>query len=128
MELTAVLEALREIDGPVQVISDSSYVVRCFKDKWYLKWQAKNWKNSNKKPVKNRDLWEPLVSLFLTRTDEISWQWVKGHSDDPWNDIADQLAQSAAREQRSRRGPAHTEQYLGIVEITPPIQLSFRNV
>ncbi len=65
MELRAVLEALRELDGPVEVVSDSTYVVNCFRDRWYDGWLRRGWRNSHRKPVANRDLWEPLIELYL---------------------------------------------------------------
>ena len=92
MELTAVLEALRSLPGPVEVRSDSTYVVNCFKDRWYEGWLARGWKNSAKKPVANQDLWEPLIDLYLPRADTIRFVWVKGHNGDPLNDAADALA------------------------------------
>lgn len=105
MEVTAVLEALRAIPGPVDVVSDSTYVVNCFRDRWYEGWMRRGWRNSNRKPVANRDLWEPLLELYLHRPDDISFRWVKGHAGDEWNEIADQLAANAADDQRSRQGP-----------------------
>ena len=59
MEIRAVLEALRALPGAVEVVSDSTYVVNCFRDRWWEKWLAKGWINSQRKPVANRDLWEP---------------------------------------------------------------------
>lgn len=105
MELTAALEAVRAVKEPVEVVSDSAYVVNCFRQKWYVGWRKKNWLNTRRKPVANRDLWEPLIDLFLSRSDEISWRWVKAHSGDRWNDIADRRAYRAASDQRSRKGP-----------------------
>ena len=105
MELRAVLEALREVSGPVEVVSDSTYVVNCFRDRWYDGWLRRGWRNSNRKPVANRDLWEPLIGEYLSRPEEISFRWVKGHSGDEWNEIVDQLAAGAAADQRPRRGP-----------------------
>ncbi len=104
MELLAVLEALREIDGPVEVISDSTYVVNCFRDRWYDGWLRRGWRNSARKPVANRDLWEPLIGLYLRRQDEVSFRWVKGHSGDGWNEIVDQMARGAALDRRAGRG------------------------
>lgn len=105
MELQAVLEALRELEGPVEVFSDSTYVVNCFRDGWYKGWLRRGWLNANRKPVANQDLWRPLIALYQEREPEVSFQWVKGHSDNEWNDIADQLATTAAADQQSRRGP-----------------------
>ena len=82
MEIFAALEALYAIDGPVLVVSDSTYVVNCFKDRWYEGWKRRGWTNSQKKPVANRDLWEPLIDRYLARGDG-TVRWVKGHSGDP---------------------------------------------
>jgi ribonuclease HI len=100
MEITAALEALRTLtaDGAsdVDVVSDSTYVVNCFKDRWWQGWQRRNWKNSQNKPVANRDLWEPLIELAVSSESNVTWRWVKGHSGDPWNDRVDELATMAA--------------------------------
>jgi ribonuclease HI len=100
MEITAALEALRSLtpeapDG-VEVVSDSTYVVKCFTDGWWRGWQRRGWKNSQNKPVANRDLWEPLIELALASEAAVSWRWVKGHSGDRWNDRVDELATQAA--------------------------------
>lgn len=95
MEIQAVLEALRAIDEPLVIVSDSTYVVNCFRDEWYVKWQRNGWKNSQKQPVANRDLWEPLVELYLARRPQM--RWVKGHSGDPMNDLVDRLAVEASK-------------------------------
>ncbi len=104
MELRAVLEALTTLDGPLEVRSDSTYVVNCFRDRWWEGWLARGWVNSQKKPVANRDLWEPLIDAYRQRAGEISFTWVKGHSDDPYNDVVDRLAVEAALTQRGRSG------------------------
>lgn len=96
MELQAVLEALRVIDpheGPVEIVSDSTYVVNCFKDRWYLGWQRNGWRNSKRQPVANDDVWRPLIDLALSGP--VSFRWVKGHSGDPMNDLVDALAVAA---------------------------------
>lgn len=93
MELRAALEAVRSLDRPLRVVSDSTYVVNCFRDKWYEGWKNRGWKNANKKPVVNRDLWEPLIEEHLKG--QIDWSWVKGHSGDEMNDLVDQLAVDA---------------------------------
>ncbi len=95
MELRAVLEALESIHGPVEVFSDSTYVVNCFNDRWYEGWLQRDWRNAQKKPVANRDLWEPLVEIFRQRRHELSFTWVKGHSGDAMNDLVDRLAVEA---------------------------------
>ena len=90
MELQAALEAVKAIPGPLHIVSDSTYVVNCFKDNWWKGWLKRGWKNSQKKPVANRDLWEPLIDLYQER--DVTFEWVKGHSGDRWNDRADELA------------------------------------
>ena len=104
MELTAVLEALLALDGPVEVVSDSTYVVNCFRDHWWEGWLRRGWKNSKKEPVANRDLWEPLIDIYQPRDDQITFTWVKGHAGDEWNDVADRLAVEAAARQQGRSG------------------------
>lgn len=104
MEVTAVLEALRSIDGPLEVVSDSTYVVNCFRDRWWEGWLRRGWTNSQRKPVANRDLWEPLIDLYRQRSHELKFRWVKGHNGDPGNDLVDRLAVAAAREQRDASG------------------------
>jgi ribonuclease HI len=100
MEIRAALEAVRALEGPLLVVSDSTYVVNCFRDRWYAGWQARGWISSAKKPVANRDLWEPLVTLFLERGD-VAFAWVKGHSGHVMNDFVDRLAVEASRADRS---------------------------
>ena len=108
MEITAVLEALKALrsDGPgsIEVVSDSTYVVNCFRDRWWEGWLKRDWKNSQRKPVANRDLWEPLLSLALSSDIPVSFRWVKGHSGDHWNDVVDELATLAADSQRGASG------------------------
>jgi ribonuclease HI len=94
MELQAVLEALRALPGDLVIVSDSTYVINCFRDRWWVKWQANGWKNSQRQPVKNVDIWEPLIALVQER--QPKWRWVKGHSGDKMNDLVDALAVAAA--------------------------------
>ena len=101
MEITAVLrclEAVRdEADGRgVLVRSDSTYVVNCFHQRWWEGWRRRGWRNAQRKPVANRDLWEPLLALALDGVPGVRFEWVKGHSGDRWNDLVDQLAVAAA--------------------------------
>lgn len=109
MELMAVLDALRALDGRVEVVSDSTYVVNCFRDGWWKGWLARGWKNSKKEPVANRDLWEPLIEIYRSREDDITFRWVKGHAGDEWNDIADRLAVEASHTQAPRSGTGRPE-------------------
>jgi hypothetical protein len=103
MEVTAALEAVRALEGPLRVMSDSTYVVNCFQQRWYEGWRKRGWLNAAKKPVANRELWEPLVDLVLARGD-VEFRWVKGHAGDPMNDLVDRLAVEAARTQEGRSG------------------------
>jgi len=105
MEIQAALEAATTLDGPLVVVSDSTYVVNCFRDGWWRGWLSRGWVNSAKKPVANRDLWEPLIGLVRDRG-EITFRWVKGHSGDPMNDLVDRLAVEASKVQSAPpRGP-----------------------
>ncbi len=104
MEMQAVLEALTALEGrdPLEVVTDSGYIVNCFKQRWWAGWQRRDWRNSKREPVKNRDLWEPLISQALAR--DVAFRWVKGHGTDPWNHVADLLATQAADTQCDTRG------------------------
>jgi ribonuclease HI len=102
MELRAVLEALQSLGvgseaGPLRIVSDSTYVVNCFRDQWHVKWERNGWRNAGKQPVANADLWRPLVALAVPaiRDGMLSFGWVKGHSGDPMNDLVDALAVKA---------------------------------
>jgi ribonuclease HI len=99
---TAVLEAAKVLEGPLEVVSDSTYVINCFRDRWWEGWLQKDWTNSQKRPVVNRDLWEPLIAMVRQRG--ITFRWVKGHSGDPMNELVDQLAVEALRTQQGRQG------------------------
>jgi len=94
MEIVAASQAVASIDGPVHVVSDSTYVVNCFRDGWWKGWIERGWRNSKKEPVANRDLWEPFVEEVRSR--DVTFDWVKGHGDDPMNDLVDRLAVAAA--------------------------------
>ena len=98
MELTAsikALQALKSSDITVDLYTDSKYVIQCIND-WIEGWKAKGWKTANKKPVKNVELWKQLDAL--NNEFSVYWHWVKGHSDDPGNDMADLLANQAMDE------------------------------
>jgi ribonuclease HI len=95
MELRGAIEGLRALEGRrgVDLYSDSAYVVNCFRDRWYERWRKNGWKNAQKKPVENRDLWEALVTL--AEQHDVRWHKVAGHSGDPLNERADRLAVAA---------------------------------
>ena len=102
MEIFAVLDALRTHASladehgspmPIEIVSDSTYVVNCFRDKWWVKWERNGWQNSKKQAVANVDLWKPLIELV--RNNNVTFRWVKGHSGDRLNDLVDRLAVAA---------------------------------
>ena len=109
MEIQAALEAVRALDGPLVVVSDSTYVVNCFRDRWWEGWLRRGWVNTARKPVANRDLWEPLIEAVRADPTRVTFRWVKGHSDDPANDLVDRLAVEAARSQAGRSGDGMPE-------------------
>ncbi len=94
MEMTAVIEALRRLKRPckIKVVTDSSYLVRGI-TQWLRGWIKRNWLNSQKKQVLNRDLWEEL--LKLSGPHQIQWEWIRGHNGHPQNERCDQLAKKA---------------------------------
>jgi ribonuclease HI len=104
MEVRAVLEAVTTLDGRLQIVSDSTYVVNCFRDGWWRGWLARGWLNSQRKPVANRDLWEPLIDEYRKEPERLAFRWVKGHGGDPYNDLVDRLAVEAALTQNGRDG------------------------
>ena len=104
MEIQAALEAVTTLDGRVDVVSDSTYVVNCFRDRWYEGWRRRGWKNSAGKPVANQDLWEPLLALALDPGRPVRFGWVKGHSGYTMNDRVDLLATEAAASGRGESG------------------------
>jgi len=91
MELQAAIEALKALKKPcgVTIHSDSKYVIQGITE-WIHGWKKKGWRNYNKKPVANRELWQELDSLNSKH--EVTWQWVKGHAGHPGNERADELA------------------------------------
>ena len=78
----------------VEVCTDSAYLHNCVKQKWYVNWQNNGWKNAKKQPVANRELWERLIKWF--DSPEVDFIKVKGHADNYWNNIVDDLAQTAS--------------------------------
>ncbi len=95
MELTAAVEGLAAIHGRrrVRLHSDSAYIVNCFRDAWWRRWEREGWKNAQKQPVANRDLWERL--LAETRRHDVVWVKVHGHAGDELNERVDRLAREA---------------------------------
>ena len=96
MELMAPIMALRKIrsKSTITILTDSTYVKNGMTE-WIKKWEKNDWKNSNKKPVKNKDLWIKLNNLC--KKNAIIWKWVKGHSNNKYNNLADKLATDAIK-------------------------------
>jgi ribonuclease HI len=104
MELTAVIKALEALKNPcrVKLVTDSNYVVQGMTS-WIFQWMRNNWKNSQKKQVLNRDLWEKLLSL--SHLHDIRWEWIKGHNEHAENERCDKLARHAIRKCRKTPAP-----------------------
>ena len=94
MELTAAIRALRALTRPSQVdlYTDSQYVRKGITE-WLANWKSRNWLTAAKKPVKNDDLWRELDAEVARH--QVRWHWVRGHSGDPGNELADRLANEA---------------------------------
>ena len=95
MELTAAIMALEALKRPcvVDLHTDSAYLQNAFVKRWLYNWKRKGWKTSTGGDVLNRDLWEKLDSL--TKIHQVTWHWVKGHSDDERNNRCDELVHIA---------------------------------
>lgn len=97
MELMAVIEALNHaasMNDDVQIYTDSSYVQKGIQE-WIHNWKKNGWRSSNKKPVKNQDLWQKLDTLNSSL--KVDWFWVKGHAGHPGNERADFLANEGVK-------------------------------
>lgn len=103
MELTAVIQALEALKRScqVKVYTDSSYVQKGITE-WIHAWKQRGWKTSDKKPVKNADLWQRLD--ILSAAHEIAWIWVKGHAGNAGNERADMLANRGVEELLGSKG------------------------
>ncbi len=97
MELMAAIKALESLKRPVMadLYTDSQYVRQGITE-WIHNWKKNGWKNSQKKPVVNADLWQRLDELRAQH--QIEWHWVRGHNGHPENEQVDQLATRAAEE------------------------------
>jgi ribonuclease HI len=102
MELTAAIEGLKALKEPceVVVVTDSEYLKNGI-TKWMANWKRRGWMTIEKKPVVNRDLWEELDSACQKH--KVVWSWTKGHASHTDNNRCDELANTAAREQRACR-------------------------
>ncbi|MCI0469984.1 MAG: ribonuclease HI [Nitrospirae bacterium] len=101
MELLAVISALEVLKKPCRaaIMTDSNYVVKGMNE-WIGTWVKKGWKNSQKKAVLNRDLWERL--LKASSTHDIKWIWIKGHNGHPENERCDEIAREAIKKCKKR--------------------------
>ena len=92
MELTAAIMALDKLKVPceVELYSDSAYLINAFNEGWINSWQLNGFRNANKKPVANVDLWQKLIEF--NNTHKITWIKVKGHADNKYNNRCDELA------------------------------------
>ena len=97
MEILAVIRGLQSIKRQceITVYSDSSYVVNAVNQNWIRNWQNNGWRTSAKQDVKNRDLWEELIALNNKFSPK--YIWVKGHSNNEWNNRCDFLAVEAIK-------------------------------
>ena len=95
MELMAAIRALESLRraSTVHLTTDSQYVKQGI-EQWLSRWQANGWRTSDKKPVKNQDLWERLAAA--TAAHKVEWRWTRGHSGHPENEQVDKLARDAA--------------------------------
>ena len=100
MELMAVIRGLECLTRPcqVRVTTDSQYVKNGI-TQWLAGWKRRGWKTASKQPVKNRDLWERLDAAVANH--RVSWEWVRGHTGHPENELADELANRGVEEQRA---------------------------
>ena len=101
-ELCAVLEVLRAHPGPQKLIieSDSQYAINC-STKWVNGWKRNGWKNSQKKPVKNREIIQAIDEAIAARPGPVEFKWVKGHAGNAGNELVDELARTYASDCRS---------------------------
>ena len=98
MELLAVLKGLLAIDKnncSVDIFTDSAYVCNAFTCGWILAWQNNGWKNSQKKPVENQDIWKEILNQ--TKGRKVYWHKVEGHADNIYNNRCDKLATSQVK-------------------------------
>lgn len=98
MEIMAAIVGLQKLTRPceVAVYSDSKYLVDAMSKGWARSWQNNNWRLKSKGKTKNVDLWKQLLDLAYDH--QISWNWVRGHADNPYNNRCDKLATSAIKE------------------------------
>lgn len=99
MELTACIKALGAVTSkgkPIEIYSDSAYLVNCMNERWYERWQCNGWKNAKKQPVENKDLWLRLLDALDNLN--VKFHKVEGHAGIELNERADELARRGIRE------------------------------
>lgn len=91
-ELAAVIDACRhaDLDKEYTIYSDSAYIINCYKQKWYKKWQLNGWRNAKKQPVANKEFWEELIYYF--DKPNFHFEKVAGHADNKYNNLVDEMA------------------------------------
>ncbi len=112
MELSALISALEALKEPglkLRIYSDSSYLVNCFRNRWYEGWQKNGWRNSKKDPVENRELWERLLELLAPHSADFFL--VKGHV----NAANEAAAEKAYQSYIKHNGPEDRDRFLEIL-------------
>ena len=101
MELMGVITALKALNRPCQVdlYTDSQYVVNAIEKGWAKKWQANGWMRNKKDKALNPDLWQSLLNLLEIH--QVTFHWVKGHAENPYNNRCDELAVEESRKRRT---------------------------
>ena len=96
MELMAPIKAIQKFKkkSEISIFTDSTYV-RDGITTWIKQWEKNGWKTTSKKPVKNKELWKKLKNLSSKHS--MKWIWVKGHAQDKYNNLVDELAQGAIK-------------------------------
>lgn len=104
MELMAVIVGLSKVKQPcdITIYTDSAYVSNAFLNNWIDNWQKNNWKTSSKKEVKNIDLWTKLLEAL--KPHKVTWVKVKGHSDNIYNNMCDELARKEIEKNTKKQG------------------------
>lgn len=100
MEVLAAIKVLERVGGTTHIVSDSSYLINCMRQGWWVKWEKNGWKNAKKEPVANQDLWERLIALVGSREGQIEWEHTRGHQlgtgpHAAMNNLVDELAVQA---------------------------------
>jgi len=101
-ELIAVYEGLRRIDPKTKTIvfTDSQYIVNSINNGWINTWVKRGWKTTRGEPIAHKELWTKIIAIVAAR--DVSFKWIKGHSGDKYNEMADKLANMALKIERSK--------------------------